>query len=119
MAIRIDGKALAAKVKGEVAKDAELLRAEGIIPCLTVVLVGEDPGSQIYVRNKKKACEENGIASRSFELPADTSEEQILGLVAELNADPTVDGILIQQPLPKHLDPLKLMEAVDPKKDVD
>jgi len=119
MAILIDGKALAAKVKDEVAEDAALLRKQGIIPCLAVILVGEDPSSQIYVRNKKKACEENGIASRSFELPADTPEEQILQLVDELNEDPTVDGILIQQPLPKHLDPLKLMESVDPKKDVD
>ena len=119
MAILIDGKTLAAKVRGEVARDAGLLRSKGIIPCLAVILVGEDSASQIYVRNKKKACEESGIASRSFELPENTSEQQVLELVAELNADPTVDGILIQQPLPKHLDPLKLMESVDPKKDVD
>ncbi|HNX13476.1 MAG TPA: bifunctional methylenetetrahydrofolate dehydrogenase/methenyltetrahydrofolate cyclohydrolase FolD [Oscillospiraceae bacterium] len=119
MAILIDGKALAAKVKDEVAEDAALLRERGIVPCLTVILVGEDSGSQIYVRNKKKACEENGIASRSFELPENTSESRILELVSELNADPTVDGILIQQPLPKHLDPVRLMESVDPKKDVD
>jgi len=119
MAILIDGKSLAAKVRGEVAKDAELLRSKGIIPCLCVILIGEDSGSQIYVRNKKKACEESGIASRSFELSENTSEAQVLELVAELNADSTVDGILIQQPLPKHLDPLKLMEAVDPQKDVD
>jgi len=119
MAIRIDGKTLAAKVKEEVAEDAALLREKGIIPCLAVLLIGEDSASQIYVRNKKKACEENGIASRSFELPETTSEAQVVELVAELNADPTVDGILIQQPLPRHLDPLKLMESVDPKKDVD
>ncbi len=119
MAILIDGKTLAAKVRGEAARDAELLRSKGIIPCLAVILVGEDPASRIYVRNKKKACEENGIASRSFELPENASEAQVLELVAELNADPAVDGILIQQPLPEHLDPLKLMESVDPKKDVD
>ncbi len=119
MAIHIDGKTLAAKVRGEAAKDAELLRSEGVIPCLAVILVGEDPASQIYVRNKQKACEENGLASHTYTLPETASEPQVLELVAELNADPAVDGILIQQPLPKHLDPLKLMESVDPKKDVD
>jgi methylenetetrahydrofolate dehydrogenase (NADP+)/methenyltetrahydrofolate cyclohydrolase len=116
----IDGKAIAASVRAQVAvKTRDFAARTGITPCLTVILVGEDPASQVYVRNKGKACSEAGILSRQIDLPATVSEEHLLSLVGELNADRTVHGILVQLPLPAHIDEAKVIESIDPGKDVD
>ncbi len=116
----IDGKAFAAKVRGEVAAHVARLKEEhGITPGLAVVLVGEDPASQVYVRNKGTQTIEAGMASFEHKLPAETSEADLLALVARLNADPAVHGILVQLPLPKHLDSDLVINAIDPAKDVD
>jgi methylenetetrahydrofolate dehydrogenase (NADP+) / methenyltetrahydrofolate cyclohydrolase len=120
MATIIDGKAVAARVREEVAADVARFVAEhGSRPGLATVLVGDDPASQIYVAGKHRACEEVGIASVGRELPADTSEEEVLAVVRELNADPAVSGIIVQLPLPAHLDGGRATSAVDPAKDVD
>lgn len=116
MADIIDGKAVAVKVKDEVKKE---IGERGIKPCLAVILVGEDPASQVYVGNKKKACEYCGIESRSFELPESTSEDELLKLISELNDDDSVHGILVQLPVPKHIDEGRVIEAISPLKDVD
>ena len=100
----LDGKAVAARVRGEVAEAAAKLRAAGVEPGLAVVLVGDDPASQIYVRNKTIACAQAGIRTFDHRLPVHTPETELLALVAALNADPTVDGILIQLPLPAGID---------------
>lgn len=120
MAILIDGKETAKAVRGEI-RDAvaAFTKESGVVPGLAVVIVGDDPASQVYVRNKHRACEEVGIRSDVHALPADTSEAELLTLVAKLNADPTVNGILVQLPLPKHLDEEKVILAIDPAKDVD
>lgn len=120
MAILIDGKETARAVRGEI-RDAvaAFTKESGVIPGLAVVIVGDDPASRVYVRNKHRACEEVGIRSDVHALPADTSEAELLTLVARLNADPTVNGILVQLPLPKHLDEEKVILAIDPAKDVD
>src|SRR6187551_2339444 len=115
----LDGKALAARIRGELKLDAERLAAEGIAPGLAVVLVGDDPASQIYVRNKTTACAQAGIKTFDHRLPATTTVDELLALVATLNADPAVDGILIQLPLPAGLDARRVLFAVDPRKDVD
>ena len=116
----IDGKALSALVKDEV-RDAipELEARCGRKPCLVVIIVGENPASQVYVRNKVKAAAYTGMDSRLIELPAETPESDLLGRIAELNADPAVDGILVQLPLPAHIDEEKVIDAIDPAKDVD
>ena len=120
MAQIIDGKALAAKLKDEMQVEvAGLTTSHGRAPGLAVILVGDDPASHVYVKNKKVACEKVGIASFSYELPADTSKEHLLGLIAELNADPKVDGILVQLPLPAHINADKVLNAIDADKDVD
>ncbi|QOL81948.1 bifunctional methylenetetrahydrofolate dehydrogenase/methenyltetrahydrofolate cyclohydrolase FolD [Pseudooceanicola spongiae] len=119
-ATRIDGKAFAATVRGKVAKGvAALNTAHGITPGLAVVLVGEDPASQVYVRNKGLQTVEAGMASFEHKLDAETPEADLLALVAKLNADPAVHGILVQLPLPKHIDEAKVLSAIDPAKDVD
>ena len=119
MAKIIDGKAISLAVKDEIkAKTAEL-QAKGITATLAVILVGEDPASQVYVKNKKKACEYCGIRSLSYELPADTSEEKLLELIGELNDRKDVNGILVQLPLPKGMDEDKVLDAISPDKDVD
>ena len=116
MAILIDGKVLAAQVKDRVRAEAESLsRAPG----LAVILVGENPASQVYVRGKEKDCEECGILNLGRKLPTETSEEELLGIIAQMNADPAVDGILVQLPLPKHIDEGKVLRAISPAKDVD
>ncbi|MEI5639065.1 MULTISPECIES: bifunctional methylenetetrahydrofolate dehydrogenase/methenyltetrahydrofolate cyclohydrolase FolD [unclassified Pseudoalteromonas] len=116
----IDGKAIAKQVRSTVAKRVEQRLANGLrAPGLAVVLVGQDPASQVYVGSKRKACEEVGFVSKSFDLPGDTSEAQLLDLVDQLNADPEVDGILVQLPLPEGLDAEKVLERIDPHKDVD
>ena len=120
MAQILDGKATAKKIRERIAAETlELREKTGVTPGLAVVLVGEDPASQIYVRNKKRACEEVGFHSEEYRLPADASEKQLLDLVAILNRKSTVDGILVQLPLPKGLDEKKVIAAIDPKKDVD
>ncbi len=115
----LDGKALAARIKGDLGRTVTALRARGVEPGLAVVLVGEDPASQIYVRNKTASCAAAGIRTFDHRLPATTSEIELLALVKKLNADPAVDGILIQLPLPPGLDAREILPAVDPRKDVD
>jgi len=116
----IDGKAIAASVRARVKEQVAGFAARtGVRPGLTVVLVGEDPASQVYVRNKGKAAEEAGILSRQIDLPASTPERELLDLIDRLNADDTVHGILVQLPLPGHIDEKKVIEAVSPEKDVD
>ncbi len=116
----IDGKTIGALVRAEVReKAARLTEASGIRPCLATVLVGDDPASRVYVRNKGKACQEAGMLSRQIDLPASVPEAELLALVAFLNADDDVHGILVQFPLPKHIDATKVIEAISPEKDVD
>jgi methylenetetrahydrofolate dehydrogenase (NADP+)/methenyltetrahydrofolate cyclohydrolase len=116
----IDGKTIAAKVRSEVAAEVQRLKAEhGLTPGLAVVLVGEDPASKVYVRNKAQQTVEVGMNSWEHKLPAETSEAALLDLVNKLNADPAVHGILVQMPLPKHIDSLKILETINPAKDVD
>ncbi len=120
MAIRIDGKETAQAVRSEIrGAVAAFTKKTGKIPGLAVVIVGDDPASQVYVRNKHRACEEVGIRSDVHALPADTSEAELLALIASLNADPTVNGILVQLPLPGHLNEEKVLFSIDPAKDVD
>ncbi len=116
----IDGKATAEQLRGGIAKAVASLAAEhGFMPGLAVVLVGEDPASQVYVRSKGKQTAEAGMASFEHKLPASTGEAELLALVDKLNRDPAVDGILVQLPLPKHIDSKKVIEAIAPAKDVD
>lgn len=119
MAKIIDGKQIAKEVRAEIAAECAELKKKGIIPGLAVVIVGTDPASQVYVRNKKKACEEVGFRSEVFELPEETTEEELLALVKKLNEDVNIHGILVQLPLPKHLDDEAIIANIDPKKDVD
>lgn len=116
----LEGKSVSQKLRANVkAEIAELLKTAKRAPGLAVVLVGEDPASQVYVRNKEKACEEVGITSYSYRLPADTKQEQLIALIHQLNADDKIDGILLQLPLPKGLDTQACLETICPKKDVD
>lgn len=119
MAVRIDGKAISAKVREEVAGEVAALKDQGIQPGLAVVIVGDDAASRIYVNNKKKACEAVGIYSEEYALPGDTTQEELLALIDELNRKPEINGILVQSPLPKGLDEAAVVEKIDPKKDVD
>lgn len=115
----IDGKVISTQIKDELKAQVAEMKAKGIELCLAVIQVGEDPASCVYVRNKKKACEYIGIASLSYELPETTTQEELLGLIAELNSRRDVNGILVQLPLPKGLDEEKILDAIDPLKDVD
>lgn len=115
----IDGKAASARVLAEVAADVTALKGAGIEPALAVVLVGDDPASHVYVRNKVLRANEVGIRSLEYRLPADASAEAVLEVVAGLNADATVNGILVQLPLPVHIDETRVLQAIDPAKDVD
>ena len=116
----IDGKAIAADIRGEVKKSVEARIAAGKrAPGLAVVIVGEDPASKVYVGSKRKGCAEVGFLSRSHDLPVDTSQADLLALVDELNADNEIDGILVQLPLPDHIDPETVIERIAPAKDVD
>ena len=120
MAQIIDGKALSAAIKDEVREQVLSLKEKyGRVPCLCVIIVGENPASQVYVRNKVRAAGYVGIDSLKIELPADTSEEDLLSRIASLNADPAVDGILVQLPLPRHIDEEKVIDAIAREKDVD
>ncbi|HKL49414.1 MAG TPA: bifunctional methylenetetrahydrofolate dehydrogenase/methenyltetrahydrofolate cyclohydrolase FolD [Desulfuromonadales bacterium] len=115
----IDGKAIAAEMREEIAAETAQLKQRGVTPGLAVILVGEDPASGVYVSMKEKACEKTGIFSDEHKLPAETSEEQLLALVDEMNGEEKIDGILVQLPLPDHIDESKVLEAISPKKDVD
>lgn len=115
----IDGKALAAAVKQEAASQTEALKAKGVTPCLAVVLVGEDPASQVYVRGKNNDCAQCGIESRSIRLPETTTQAELLDQVQALAKDPAVHGILVQLPLPAGIDEKAVIDAIPPEKDVD
>ena len=116
----IDGRSLAAHIKREVRARTDALAATGALrPSLAVVMVGDNPASGIYVRNKRLACEEAGIRSVARDLPQSTTETELLAIIADLNRDPSIDGILVQLPLPDHIDPNAVIEAIDPAKDVD
>jgi len=115
----IDGKQVASQVLEEVERDIARLREQGITPGLAVVLVGEDPASQVYVNSKVKKCAELGMNSRKIVLPSDASQEELLRIVRELNVDPAVHGILVQSPPPPHIDEAAVVLEIDPAKDVD
>jgi len=118
----LDGKAVAARIRASMAEEVtSLIKKHGRAPGLAVILVGQDAASEVYVRNKKKACVDTGIESAAFSqtLSADTTQQHLLGLIAELNANPRVDGILVQMPLPAQIDSETVIEAIDPGKDVD
>ncbi|MBL7154038.1 MAG: bifunctional 5,10-methylene-tetrahydrofolate dehydrogenase/5,10-methylene-tetrahydrofolate cyclohydrolase, partial [Phycisphaerae bacterium] len=115
----IDGKQVAAEMRAELKEEVAKLKKKGIVPGLGVVLVGEDPASQSYVRAKERACEDIGIYSDDNRLPADTSQEKLMALVEKMNNDPKINGILVQLPLPKGLNEAGVLLAIDPAKDVD
>ncbi len=115
----LDGKALAAKIRKKAADDVAALKNKGVTPGLAVVLVGDDPASHTYVKMKERACEETGIYSIVHKMPIDISEEKILETITMMNQNPNIDGILIQLPLPAHIDTQKVLDAVSPEKDVD
>ena len=120
MAVILDGKATSAQVRGEIATAARALTERtGVVPGLAVVIVGDDPASQVYVRNKRRACEQVGFYSEGFELPADTTQETLEALVDRLNEDDRIHGILVQLPLPRHLDAGRILLRIRPDKDVD
>lgn len=118
-AIRMDGKALSAKVRGQILAETDALKAQGIVPGLAVILVGDDPASEIYVRNKEKACSECGFYSEKHVLPASASQDELIALIHQLNANPKISGILCQLPLPAQISEDAVIAAIDPKKDVD
>ncbi|MBE0577601.1 MAG: bifunctional methylenetetrahydrofolate dehydrogenase/methenyltetrahydrofolate cyclohydrolase FolD [Desulfuromonadales bacterium] len=115
----IDGKAIAADIRKAIAADVAVLKQQGVTPGLAVVLVGDDPASRVYVTMKEKACEQAGIFSDEHKLPAETTEAQLLALIEELNSDQRIDGILVQLPLPDHIDENKVLESITPTKDAD
>ena len=120
MAKIIDGKAISAQIRAELKEETEAFaKATGVRPGLAVIIVGSDPASQVYVRNKRRACEEVGYYSEAYELPENTTQEELNALVDRLNADDNIHGILCQLPLPKHLDENEVILRIDPKKDVD
>jgi methylenetetrahydrofolate dehydrogenase (NADP+)/methenyltetrahydrofolate cyclohydrolase len=119
MPVIIDGKATAARCNEETARDIAALKSRGITPGLAVIILGENPASLAYVRSKDKTCRELGMHSRKVELPAATSQEELLRLIAELNADPAVHGILVQSPCPPQINEAVIVRAIDPRKDVD
>ena len=120
MAKIIDGKAISKQVREEIAADVVSFKEKhGQAPGLAVIIVGNDPASQVYVRNKKKACEEVGFYSESYELPAETTQEELVALVEKLNSDDKINGILVQLPLPKHLNETEILLKIKPEKDVD
>ena len=118
-AIKIDGKATAKQIREELKLRVQALRDKGIEPCLAVMLVGEDPASQIYVRNKRRACEDVGIRPVQVFLPADATQQQVVDEVRKLNQDESIHGILVQLPLPRHIDAVKVLDEISPEKDAD
>lgn len=119
MAILLKGKEVSARIKDEMREEVKILKAQGINPGLAVILIGEDPASQVYVRNKKLACEYIGINSFEYLLPSSTTQEELIELIKKLNNDDTVSGILCQLPVPEHINEDAIINAIDPKKDVD
>ena len=119
MAKILNGKIVSERIKEELKEEVKKLNSQGIFPGLAVVIVGDDPASRVYVNSKKKACEEIGIYSEEYALPASTTEEELLKLIDELNASKKVCGILVQLPLPKHINEETIINAISPKKDVD
>lgn len=119
MAQLLKGKEVSARIKAELKAEADKLKTEGINAGLAVIIVGEDPASQVYVRNKERACEECGIYSEKYALPESTSQEELLALIDKLNKQTNISGILVQLPVPKHIDEETIINAIDPKKDVD
>jgi methylenetetrahydrofolate dehydrogenase (NADP+) / methenyltetrahydrofolate cyclohydrolase len=115
----IDGNAIGATMRAELAADINALKKKGLIPGLAVVLVGDNPASQVYVRMKGKACDEAGLYHETIKLPKDTSEADLMGLLERLNANPRIHGILVQLPLPKQIDTNRALHRIDPRKDVD
>ena len=118
-AILMDGKALASQIYEELSARVEQLKTQGVVPGLAVILAGEDPASQIYVRNKARACERIGMASRVIRLPGDISQAALIEEIEKINADPSMHGLLVQLPLPKHIDEATVLEKVSAQKDVD
>lgn len=119
MANKIDGKKISQEIKDELKAEVEQLRENGVVPCLAVIQVGADPASTVYVGNKKKACEYIGIRSLAYEIPEETTESELLALIDELNNNDEVNGILVQLPLPSHIEENKVIQAISPLKDVD
>ena len=119
MAKILSGKTVSQRIKDELREEVKELNQKGIFPGLAVIIVGDDPASRVYVNSKKKACEEIGIYSEEYALPAQTSQEHLLGLIEKLNAEPKINGILVQLPLPSHIDEETVINAISPKKDVD
>ena len=115
----IDGKKISKEIKDELKEKVADYKAKGTEITLVVIQVGDDPASSVYVRNKKKACEYIGINSKSYELPESTTEQELLGLIDKFNNDDSINGILVQLPVPKHIDPTKIINAISPSKDVD
>jgi methylenetetrahydrofolate dehydrogenase (NADP+)/methenyltetrahydrofolate cyclohydrolase len=115
----LDGKALAAQVRAGVKAKVAAMAQRGTTPGLAVILAGDDPASKVYVRNKTRACEEVGVRSQQIDYPASVTQEELMGRIRKLNADPSVHGILVQLPLPKHIDSARVLAAVAPQKDVD
>ena len=118
-AVMMDGKALSQKIRGQILAETTELKKQGIVPGLAVIIVGEDPASQIYVRNKERACEECGFYSEKYALPEETTQDELLALIDKLNCDPKINGILCQMPVPKHISEEAVIGAIDSKKDVD
>ena len=119
MSLRIDGKKISSDIKEELKEQVKLLKEEGISVCLAVIQVGSDPASSVYVNNKKKACAYIGIESQAYELPEETTQEELLALIDRLNKDDHVNGILVQLPVPAHMDEKEIIQAISPSKDVD
>ena len=119
MATILNGKQVAAEIRAELKTRAEALRKDGIVPCLAVLLAGDDPASKIYVRNKKRACEEIGIESRELLFPESVTEEELIAQIRALNEDPAVDAMLVQLPLPRHINEARVLAEIAPEKDAD
>ena len=119
MATILNGKQVAAEIRAELKTRAEALRKDGVVPCLAVLLAGDDPASKIYVRNKKRACEEIGIESRELLFPENVTEEEIIAQIRALNEDPAVDAMLVQLPLPRHINEARVLAEIAPEKDAD
>ena len=119
MAMILNGKQVAAEIRAELKTRAEALRKDGVVPCLAVLLAGDDPASKIYVRNKKRACEEIGIESRELLFPESVTEEELIAQIRALNEDPAVDAMLVQLPLPRHINEARVLAEIAPEKDAD
>ena len=119
MSLRIDGKKISSDIKEELKEQVKQLKEEGVSICLAVIQVGNDPASSVYVNNKKKACAYIGIESQAYELPEETTQEELLALIDRLNKDDHVNGILVQLPVPAHMDEKEIIQAISPAKDVD